>query len=212
MSRGERSVRESSVGERVNLLRARPAAAGERSRIHWHCALQRGPGGLFVAPACVCRAIWPGFILAAGRCTAALRASRVRVGGGGPGRPPACETLRRSESGPRGAIAAERDVRSSPGRGSRPCFVRAGRDPGVRPSASCVRARVAGRGIASCARDESLACGRARRAFEPGSRVAASLRAGPGVAQSGMRRAAVPCADWAPASGPVNAFRAVRCE
>ena len=205
-------VRESNVGERVNLLRARPAAAGERTRLHWHCARQRG----VVCRTCVC--VWGHLARFHFGCGALHRSSAGqpgpsrwrRAGFGGP--EPACDTLRRGESGPRGAVAAERDVRSGPGRGSRLCFVRARRDPGVRPSTSCVRARVAGRGIASCARDESLACGRARRAFEPGSRVAASLRAGPGVAQSGMRRAAVPCADWAPASGPVIAFRAVRCE
>ena len=118
---------------------------------------------------------------AAGRRTTALRAQRVRVGPGGGEPGPAARTPRVTRAG---AATAAREAL-------------------LLPRASCVRTRVAGRGIASCARGESLACGRARRTFEPGSRVAASLRAGPGVTQSVMRRAAVPCADWA----RVRAFR-----
>jgi len=121
MSRCERLVRESSVGERVNLLRARPAAAGERSRLHWHCARQRG----VVCRTCVC--VWG-------------HLARFHFG---------CGALHRSTAGQPG-----------PSR-----WRRAGSPPGVR-DAPAQRERPAWR-----------YCCRARRAFEPGSRVAVSLRA-----------------------------------
>ena len=74
-----------------------------------------------------------------------------------------------SESVAAGRVAPRRARRSGAARAARVAL--------LLPSATCVRARVEGRVYASYARDEISACGQARRAFAPGSRVAASLRA-----------------------------------